>query len=193
MKRYNKKISLARLYYPVTVLGPGRRVGIWLNGCDRCCTGCVSPNLRIYDKSKEVTINEIGKMLNVINAPIDGFTISGGEPFYNPESLSELIEMLIGISDDILIFTGYTLEELKDRNDESINRVLMLCSALIDGPYIKVLNNNIGLRGSSNQRCWVFRHHDKYADIEVLERHYQSIMYGNTLLTIGIPKGDQEL
>lgn len=28
-------ISLARVYYPVKVLGPGSRVGIWLNGCHR--------------------------------------------------------------------------------------------------------------------------------------------------------------
>lgn len=187
MKMKNKKISLGRMYYPVNVLGPGNRVGIWLNGCDRNCIGCISPELQTYDKSKEVSVNEIVRMIHRIDAPIDGFTISGGEPFYNPEALYALVQSLTGICDDILIFSGYTIEELKEKNEGCIDAVIDTCAALIDGAYVKDLNDGKGLRGSANQRIWVFKHYDKYVGIENAERSLQNIVYGNKVLTIGIP------
>lgn len=190
MKHTGVRISLARIYYPVKVLGPGSRVGIWMNGCARDCIGCVSPELKTYDSSKEVTVSEIIQMIRRIRYPIDGFTISGGEPFYDPEALDALVQRLAGICDDILIFSGCTMEELRAQKNESVDSVLNTCAALIDGAYMKELNDGRGLRGSSNQRVWIFKHHDRYAGIETAERCLQNIVYGNKVLTIGIPKGD---
>lgn len=185
------KVSLARLYYPVKVLGPGNRVGIWLNGCDKACPGCISPDLQYYDESKEVLVEDIKAMLDRIHARIDGFTISGGEPFYRPEGLRALVEFLARIHEDILIFSGYTLEELRNKKNEDVDAVLGLCAALIDGPYIKNLNDNRGLRGSSNQRIIVFKYSEKYLGLETQERGLQNVVYGNGVLTIGIPTGGE--
>lgn len=193
MRTIEAKISLGRMYYPVKSLGPGNRVGIWLNGCNRRCTGCISSELQMYDASKEVTVNELMKMIQLIEAPIDGFTISGGEPFFNPLSLNALVQSLAGICDDILIFTGYTIEELRAQESEAVDSVLNTCAALIDGPYIQELNDNKGLRGSSNQRCLIFKYHDRYQEIETSDRALQNIMYGNKVLTIGIPQGEMPL
>lgn len=181
------KISLGRMYYPVRSLGPGNRVGIWLNGCNRCCNGCISPELQEYDSSKELTVDEIMHMIKKIEAPIDGFSISGGEPFFKPESLNSMVISLANVCDDIIIFTGYTIEELQEQNNAAVNSVLNTCAVLIDGPYIKELNDNKGLRGSSNQRCWVFKYKDRYEGVETSERTVQNIIYGNRVLTIGIP------
>lgn len=193
MRTIEAKISLGRMYYPVKALGPGNRVGIWMNGCHRRCAGCISPELQKYDASKEVTINELMKMIQRIEAPIDGFTISGGEPFLNPLSLNALVQSLAGICDDILIFTGYTIEELRAQESKAVDSVLNTCAALIDGPYIQELNDNKGLRGSSNQRCLIFKYHDRYQEIETSDRTLQNIMYGNKVLTIGIPQGEMPL
>ena len=193
MKTMEAKISLARMYYPVKSLGPGNRVGIWMNGCDRGCTGCISPELQFYDTSKEVTVNELIKMIQRIEAPIDGFTISGGEPFLNPMALNTLVQSLVSVCDDILIFTGYTIEELRTQESEAVDSVLNTCAALIDGPYIQELNDNKGLRGSSNQRCLIFKYHDRYQGIETLDRTLQNIKYGNKVLTLGIPRGEMPL
>lgn len=190
MKMTNARISLGRMYYPVKALGPGNRVGIWLNGCSRCCIGCISPELQIYDPSKEVSIIDLIQMIQQIKAPIDGFTISGGEPFYNPKALDELMQALVLISDDILVFTGYTIEELRAMADDAVNSVLKNCAALVDGPYIKELNDGKGLRGSSNQRCFIYKYQDRYRGIEATERTVQNIIYGNKVLTIGIPQGE---
>lgn len=185
------KISLAIMYYPVKALGPGNRVGIWMNGCNRGCEGCISPELQEYDYSKEVTVNELMLMIHRIQTQIDGFTISGGEPFLNPEALNEMVQSLVSICDDILIFTGYRIEELRLQKNEAIDSVLNACAALIDGPYIKELNDNKGLRGSSNQRCLIFKYHDRYQGIETSDRTLQNVMYGNKVLTIGIPQGER--
>ena len=187
------KISLARMYYPVKTLGPGNRVGIWMNGCNRRCVGCISPELQKYDAAKEVTVNELMQMIHLIEAPIDGFTISGGEPFFVPEALNAMVQSLASICDDILIFTGYTIEELRALKNEAVDSVLNTCAALVDGPYIRELNDGKGLRGSSNQRCLIFKHHDRYEGIETSNRTLQNVMYGNIVLTIGIPQGEMPL
>ena len=184
----NEKVSLARIYYPVKVLGPGNRVGIWLNGCKKNCPGCITPEMQYYDPSKEVTIDEIIQMVLSIKKPIDGFTISGGEPFYSPEALNILVSTLSTICDDILIFTGYTLTELKKQKNKYINAVLKKCSAIVDGPFVRELSSECkGLRGSANQHCWVFKHQDRYAEIEIEERKLQNIVFERGMLTIGIP------
>ena len=181
------RISLARIYYPVKVLGPGIRVGIWMNGCERHCPGCISPEMQFYDREKEVSVQDILQMISKIESPIDGFTISGGEPFYDPEALNALVRALATISDDILIFTGYTIEELEGRKSKAIRSILTTCAAIIDGPFMKDLKEKKGLRGSSNQKCRVFKYHKRYAGIMEEERSLQTILYAKGVLTIGIP------
>ena len=36
---------VARILYPVKVLGPGNRIGIWVSGCNHRCKGCSNPEL----------------------------------------------------------------------------------------------------------------------------------------------------
>jgi anaerobic ribonucleoside-triphosphate reductase activating protein len=35
-------LYLNKAHYPVTTLGPGRRIGLWLQGCGLGCPGCLS-------------------------------------------------------------------------------------------------------------------------------------------------------
>lgn len=190
MKTNNKKISIARIFYPVKVLGPGNRVGIWVTGCKKKCVGCISPELQSYDEKREMTISSILELLDKIPFNIDGFTISGGEPFYSPPSIRSLVSELIKINDDVLIYTGYTLDELHEMNNADVLATIKMCSAIIDGPYIHDLNNNMGIMGSSNQAIIINKYKEKYSCLESVERHFQTIKYGDSILTIGIPKGD---
>lgn len=43
---------IARILYPVEVLGPGKRIGIWFCGCPRRCEGCSNPELWEFQKVK---------------------------------------------------------------------------------------------------------------------------------------------
>ncbi len=181
-------LSVARIYYPVKTLGPGQRIGIWTAGCNRNCPGCISPELKSVEAGKELSTDEIIGIIRRIGKSSDGFTISGGEPFLQADALCDLIEKLTLISDDILIYTGFTLNELLDRHDRCVDRIIALSAAIVDGPYVDELNDGIGIRGSSNQKLHVFRHHELYRGLDACKREIQTVLYGNSMLTIGIPE-----
>ena len=181
------KVNLARLYYPVKTLGFGKRIGIWLAGCDRDCPYCITPELRDAKAGRAVSVDEIVGHAKKLCRDMDGFTISGGEPFFYREDLKALVRAISKLSEDIIIYTGYTLEELVKIHDENIDYVLDNISVLVDGPYVHELNDKKGLRGSSNQRIHVFKFKERYADFEHEKRGVQVIVEGDRVITIGIP------
>ena len=62
----------------------------------------------------------------------------------------------------IYIWTGYTYEELRKRNDNRLNQILEKTDFLIDGPYIESLRDiTLEMRGSSNQRILNLREIDR--------------------------------
>ena len=69
------KLSIARINYPVTTLGPGNRVGIWTTGCDRNCPGCISPELQPFDERRQLSPCEIVGIIKSVPGVIDGCTI----------------------------------------------------------------------------------------------------------------------
>ena len=136
--------------YPVKVLGPGNRVGIWMSGCIHQCPGCSNPELWRQEDRHKTNLETVMELINLIakQNTIDGFTITGGDPFYQPEALQTIVHAIRPISEDILIYTGYQYEELPTN---IINQV----AAVIDGKYEADKNSGEILRGSSNQRIIV--------------------------------------
>lgn len=141
---------VARVLYPVEVLGPGKRVGIWFCGCPRRCKGCSNPELWEFQERYKTTPETIFEMVKSVSKEhtVDGFTITGGDPFYQANDLMKLLELLKKISDDIIVYTGYKLMELEPDTLRNI-------SVLIDDEYIEELNDNSLLKGSSNQQVYI--------------------------------------
>ena len=86
-------IALSRIHFPVTTLGPGRRIGIWFQGCSIRCPGCIS--MDTWAPGRGITtidevVNAVAQWLPVA----DGITISGGEPFDQPIALLDLLGRL---------------------------------------------------------------------------------------------------
>ena len=81
---------VARVLYPVEVLGPGKRVGIWFCGCPRRCKGCSNPELWEFQERYKTTPETVFELIQTIAKEhiIDGFTITGGDPMHQPEDLS---------------------------------------------------------------------------------------------------------
>lgn len=183
-------MQIDRLYYPVKTLGPGQRIGIWTVGCPRRCPGCTSPELLLPNQEKEVPLSKIYKMLRSIPQPVQGVTISGGEPFYQPDELAELVQYIRkNITADILVYTGYTLDELQAANSKAIQAILATIAVLIDGAYQIEKNDNKPLRGSANQRLIFFNNEFRpaYEEIMLGRRQMQNIFFGQSCLSIGIP------
>lgn len=94
------------------------------------------------------------------NPLLQGLTISGGEPFCQPEALLPLARGAREQGKDVTIYSGYTLEQLlemaKDR--PAIGDLLHACDILVDGPYVEQLRDlTLTFRGSSNQRILVLK------------------------------------
>jgi len=159
-------MNVARILYPVQVLGPGNRIGIWVAGCSRGCNGCSNPELWIQKPEYEISVNQLASIIEGLAGDhrIDGFTISGGEPMKQAKELVELIERLSDLSSDFLVYTGYRLQELREMHDQAIESLLARISVLVDGEYIEELNNNTFLRGSSNQKVHILnpKYQEKY-------------------------------
>lgn len=130
-------------------LGPGNRFVIWVQGCNFSCKNCESPELRPIVDANRVDIEKLAEV--VIEASnIDGITISGGEPFLQAKTLYKLLLLIRQKRHDlnVVIYTGYENTEL---NWNEAEELMSLCDVAITGKYIDEMNDNIGLRGSSNQ------------------------------------------
>lgn len=169
-------MNVARILYPVQVLGPGNRVGIWLCGCSRGCKGCSNPELWVQRPEYEIEPEQVYMLVEKIafKHKIDGFTVSGGEPMDQPKELARLLKLITPVSDDILIYTGYQIEELIARKDEWTDFILQNAAVLIDGPYIEELNDSSTIRGSSNQKIHIVSNvYRKRYTCYLLETHNQ--------------------
>ena len=181
-------MRIGGMWYPVLTLGYGNRLGIWFQGCEKHCRNCISPEFRSKEDGEILHLAEIKKIIRCDCGKIDGLTISGGEPFDQPEGLMLLVEWFAEeFNDDILIFTGYTLDELYEKKSSTIKRILNTISVLVDGEYMEELNSGIGLRGSTNQKIYVWKNRDKYTDLEKYNRNIQCVFLRNRIWMIGIP------
>lgn len=170
----------------ITTLGPGNRFGIWVQGCNRNCEGCVAKDSK--DSSMGRTINIGALAWEIINADVEGVTISGGEPFLQAKALSELIKKVKEIKDiGVIVYTGYLYEELDEVDDAS--ELLKVTDLLIDGPYVKALDDGKSLRGSSNQR--VIPLTERYVSSLDLYgasgRKTETFIHSNKINFVGIP------
>lgn len=190
MRNKMERVRIGKLWYPVITLGYGKRIGIWLQGCTRRCPHCISPELQAEAGGEWLTVEDLEQRFSKVKE-VDGLTISGGEPFDQPSGLRGIIEWFSSVyTDDILVFSGYTLQELHEKEDADIDYVLKSISVLVDGAYFIELNDGMGLRGSSNQVIHVWNNHKRYLNAETNERKMQGVLLNDQRLwMIGIPPG----
>lgn len=178
-----------RIVSGVTTLGPGKRIAIWVNGCNRACPGCISPRLQKFDESTECNIIDILGNYDLVN--IDGITISGGEPFEQIDDLYDLVCFLNEKNiEDILIYSGYTYSDLLAMNSYKVTSILEKISVLIDGPYLQELNyNDDNLKGSKNQNIIILnkKYEEDYKTYNKNKRDMQVFELGNKIVGVGIP------
>lgn len=195
------KISVNKAHFPVTVLGPGRRVGIWLQGCSIHCSGCISQDTWARDPGRDLPLAQlIAWCRKATGGKFDGVTLSGGEPFDQPAALLALLEALIqwrtdeGPDFDILCYSGYPFARLKRHHDGILEKL----DAIIPEPYVDTLPLTHLWRGSSNQRLIALseRGRERYrayvdAPADSVGKRIQATVNGNRVFYIGIPaRGD---
>lgn len=148
-------VGISRLHHPVTALGPGRRVGIWFQGCSIGCPGCMSHDTwEPTAPADQVPLTDVtGWVARLPEDEVDGITISGGEPLDQPAALLGLTAWLrdhFGPDRvDLLVYTGYTHQVVRRRHADTLAHV----DAVITEPYRRnAAGTALRWRGSPNQR-----------------------------------------
>ena len=152
-------MRIAGINYNDFANGEGVCVSLFVQGCPHHCDGCFNPETWDFNKGSELPFDIRGQLIKAItkNGIQRNFSVLGGEPLC-PENVKEVNNIITGIRTafpDIKIFvwTGYTLEELKAKQDLFIENILNNIDVLIDGQFeLAYRDITLKLRGSSNQR-----------------------------------------
>lgn len=146
------ELRIAGIESESIVDGPGFRLAVFAQGCPHHCPGCHNPQTHPFEGGQIMYTDELLAMLDK-NPLLRGVTLSGGEPFCQPEAMAQLARQTHQRGKDVVCFTGYTLEQLLEMDDSNIRALLEQVDILIDGPYIEEQRDlTLLFRGSSNQR-----------------------------------------
>ena len=142
-------LSFSHAHFPVTALGYGRRVGIWLQGCSLGCPGCVAPHTWERNATHAVELAALVARLRDFLRAADGVTISGGEPFEQPAALRALIAAVRGEcpGGDVLVYSGRPETWLRARHADIVAAI----DVLIPEPFVEGIPRRHPLAGSGNQ------------------------------------------
>lgn len=131
--------------------GPGIRMAIFFQGCLHKCEGCHNPGSWPMYGGEKVDINDL--MKKMANDPLlDGITLSGGEPFLQPQPALELARFARQKGLSVWCYTGYTFEQISEWQDNR-KTLLQNIDVLVDGPFkLEEKSLDVPWRGSRNQR-----------------------------------------
>lgn len=144
-------------YYDISN-GDGVRTSLFVSGCNHHCKGCFNEVAWDFDYGKEFSYNTLKEILNSLKPDyIAGLSILGGEPldYKNINAVSTIVEVVRKSfpNKSIWVYTGYTYEELLERNNLFTSLILNKIDVLVDGKFIEELKDiSLKFRGSSNQR-----------------------------------------
>ncbi|MFJ3527544.1 4Fe-4S single cluster domain-containing protein [Streptomyces sp. NPDC090132] len=157
------RIELSGTHFPLETLGPGRRLGIWLQGCPLACAGCMSRHTWAPHGGEPVDVETLLDLWRAALADgAEGLTVSGGEPLDQPVALAELLRGAArlrsahprhgsaadGLPADLLVYTGYEESEL----DAVRHAALAHADAVVTGRFRISEPTRLVWRGSANQR-----------------------------------------
>ncbi|SHH47308.1 anaerobic ribonucleoside-triphosphate reductase activating protein [Tepidibacter thalassicus] len=135
--------------------GPGLRTVIWTQGCKHKCKGCHNPSTHDFNGGFEVEVEDIINKIKKLKLQ-RGITLSGGEPFEQPDPLIEICKEAKKLGFDIWAYSGYTFEQLTDTKNSRYFKwktLLEYIDVLVDGKFVESKKNSLLMfRGSTNQR-----------------------------------------
>src|SRR5688572_28818944 len=121
--------------------GPGKRFAVWFQGCPLRCPGCCNPEFLPFRGGETIPLADLVAAIGEAQTAtgIEGITLLGGEPFAHAAAGAALAAAarLRGLT--VMVFSGYTIEELRARPEPAVAELLALTDILVDGPYVREL------------------------------------------------------
>ena len=145
------KLNLSDIITDSIVDGPGIRATIFAQGCPHHCPGCHNPHTWEFGAGHDIEPEVVVSMIRA-NPLCRGVTLSGGEPFAQPEAFAQLAQLCKEAGLEVASYTGYTFEQLLEGTPQQ-KKLLESVDVLIDGPFLQAEKSlEIAFRGSRNQR-----------------------------------------
>ena len=149
MTRSTEEVHVAQIIPCTEAEGPGRRFAIWFQGCPFRCPSCCNPEMLPFDGGVITTIRVIREQLSqsACDNRLDGISLLGGEPFAHPQSVLEITAIAKELNLSVMIYTGYTLDELQQQGSALVEQILQQTDILVDGRFEQSL--------PETQRRWI--------------------------------------
>ncbi len=149
-----KEVRIADIIGESIVDGPGYRMTVFTQGCPHHCEGCHNPHTHAFDGGRVVTVGEIIDKFKK-NPLLSGITLSGGEPFCQPDPCAEIAKAVHELKKNVIVYSGYTFEQLIEISEKNsgVKDLLMNADILIDGRFeLSQRSLELRFKGSKNQR-----------------------------------------
>jgi anaerobic ribonucleoside-triphosphate reductase activating protein len=105
------------------------------------------------DKGGEVLdTGEVARRI-LVTPDLEGLSVLGGEPFEQPRAVAEVCRAVRAAGLGVMVYSGYTLEELRAQRSPDVDALLAEVDLLVDGRFEQ--HNPERRRrwlGSANQR-----------------------------------------
>lgn len=152
LPRADERLAVASLVDRTWAEGPGARFALWTQGCSLHCADCCNPHLWNHSGGEAWTVAALLERIAAARTrypELEGVTLIGGEPFEQDAPLARLAQEVRALGLTVLAFSGYTLEELRERGSQLLDQV----DLLVDGRYDAALRTTARRWiGSTNQR-----------------------------------------
>lgn len=134
------------------VNGPGVRYVLFFQGCPHGCRGCQNPET--WTRAGGTLADTEAVIADILATRyLDGVTLSGGDPLYQPEAAQAIAKACQAAGLDLWVYTGWTYEDITSGRAGRADAVLPCIHVLVDGPFQLEQKNGSALwRGSANQR-----------------------------------------
>ena len=150
--------------------GPGLRAVLWLQGCTLGCPGCFNPLSHPAEGGELWQVESLLERLEAAERepePVEGLTLSGGEPL---QQLPALLELLRGLRKrtrlSVLLFSGFEWSEIQRLPGGA--ELPALLDILIAGRYREEERLAQGLLGSANKQAHYFTPRYTLADLKAV-------------------------
>lgn len=128
--------------------GPGERFALWVQGCPMRCAGCCNPEmLPFIERDRQSALALAERAIAQRAHGVEGVSLLGGEPFAHAEGLAVFARAVREAGLSVMIYTGYTIEQLRAMEEPAVHALLAECDLLVDGTYERDQH--------STQRRWI--------------------------------------
>jgi len=156
-------LSIAQIVPVTEAEGPGKRFALWFQGCPLRCAGCCNPEMLSFHGGRNIHLSDLlNQIEDAAAGGIEGITLLGGEPFAHAKGAAALARQVHDRNLSVMVFSGYTLEEIGRLPEPAVADLLHHTDILVDGPYRAELpETRRRWIGSTNQRVHFLT--DRYA------------------------------